>query len=169
MDSYPEQVEQKMKQFAAWLSEKDRRRYAAVEAIKLLSGAESALNTELIMVDVWDWQFRRLKVAGLLGKVDCPCCQRHRYEWLAGDLGSHTTTLCGRNAVQVAARRPEPIDFPEMARRLGAIGEVKHNAFMLRFAAEGNDFTVFPDGRAIIKGTSDVDKARTLYAKYIGH
>jgi hypothetical protein len=32
MDSYPEVVEQKMKQFAAWLSEKDRRRYAAVEA-----------------------------------------------------------------------------------------------------------------------------------------
>ncbi|WP_435015850.1 ThiF family adenylyltransferase [Tundrisphaera sp. TA3] len=142
--------------------------FEAVEAIKLLSGADSALNTELIMVDVWDWQFRRLKVAGLLGKVDCPCCQRHQYEWLAGDLGSHTTTLCGRNAVQIAARRPEPIDFPDMARRLGAIGEVKHNAFMLRFAAEGHDFTVFPDGRAIIKGTNDIAKARTLYAQFVG-
>ena len=54
------------------------------------------------MVDVWDWNFRRLKVAGLLGKVDCPCCQHRKFEWLAGDLGSHTTTLCGRNAVQVA-------------------------------------------------------------------
>mgnify|MGYP003336154118 CR=1 FL=1 len=31
------------------------------------------------------------------------------------------------------------------------------------------EFTVFPDGRAIIKGTSDTDRARTLYAKYIGH
>jgi hypothetical protein len=26
----------------------------------------------------------------------------------------------------------------------------------------------FPDGRAIIKGASDVDMARALYAKYIG-
>ena len=40
---------------------------------------------------------------------------------------------------------------------------------MLKFDAEGHQFTVFPDGRAIIKGTSDVDRARTLYAKYVGH
>src|SRR5277367_1915905 len=132
--------------------------FEAVEAIKLLTGAWDALNVDLIMVDVWDWTFRRLKVAGLLGKVDCPCCKHHNYEWLAGDLGSHTTTLCGRNAVQVAARRPEPLDFPEMARRLVPLGEVRHNAFMLRFAAEGYEFTVFPDGRAIIKGTNDIVK-----------
>jgi adenylyltransferase/sulfurtransferase len=40
---------------------------------------------------------------------------------------------------------------------------------MLKFEVEEYQFTVFPDGRAIIKGTSDEDKARTLYAKYIGH
>jgi len=142
--------------------------FEAVEAIKLLSGAYDALNVELIMVDVWDWNFRRLKVAALLGKVDCPCCQRHQYEWLAGDLGSHTTTLCGRNAVQVATRRPEPLDFSEMARRLAPLSEVRHNAFMLRFTAEGHDFTVFPDGRAIIKGTNDIAKARTLYSQFVG-
>jgi adenylyltransferase/sulfurtransferase len=28
--------------------------------------------------------------------------------------------------------------------------------------------TIFPDGRAIIKGTIDVGIARSLYAKYIG-
>jgi len=47
-------------------------------------------------------------------------------------------------------------------------GEVSFNRFMLKFTAEGHDFTVFPDGRAIIKGTDDIDKARVLYAKYIG-
>ncbi len=142
--------------------------FEAIEAIKLLSGALDALNTELIMVDVWDWTFRRLKVAGLLGKVDCPCCQRRRFEWLDGTLGSHTTTLCGRNAVQVATRRPEPLNFAELALRLAPLGEVRQNAFMLRFGAEGYEFTVFPDGRAIIKGTNDIAKARTLYAQFIG-
>ena len=142
--------------------------FEAVEAIKLLSGAFDALNNELIMVDVWDWTFRRLKVAGLLGKVDCPCCQRRKFEWLDGALGSHTTTLCGRNAVQIATRRPEPLNFPEMATRLAPLGEVRHNAFMLRFATEGHEFTVFPDGRAIIKGTNDIAKARTLYAQFVG-
>ena len=142
--------------------------FEAIEAIKILSGAESALNTELFVVDIWDWTFRRLKVQGLLGKVDCPCCQHRKFEWLEGDLGSHTTTLCGRNAVQIAARRPQPLNFPEMASRLAPVGEVRHNAFMLRFAAEGHEFTVFPDGRAIIKGTNDISKARTLYAQFVG-
>lgn len=38
MDAYPLHVEAKMKRFFDWLSEKDRRRYAAVEAAKLGHG-----------------------------------------------------------------------------------------------------------------------------------
>jgi adenylyltransferase/sulfurtransferase len=56
-----------------------------------------------------------------------------------------------------------------MAKHLEALGDVSYNRFLLKFTADGHEFTVFPDGRAIIKGTSDVDKARTLYAKYVGH
>src|SRR4029077_14480518 len=142
--------------------------FEAIEAIKLLSGAWDALNADLIMVDVWDWTFRQLKVAGLFGKVDCPCCTRRQFQWLDGEMGSHTTTLCGRNAVQVAIRRSGPLDFRELAGRLNEIGDVRHNAYMLRFTIDGYEFTVFPDGRAIIKGTNDVTKARTLYAQYVG-
>ncbi len=84
-------------------------------------------------------------------------------------MGTHTTSLCGRNAVQVAIRRSEPLNFAELARQLSSLGEVRHNAFMLRFTTEGYEFTVFPDGRAIIKGTNDIAKARTLYAQFVGH
>ena len=38
MEAYTAQVERKMKRFFDWLSEKDRRRYAAVEAAKLGHG-----------------------------------------------------------------------------------------------------------------------------------
>jgi hypothetical protein len=38
MDAYSQDVERKMKQLFGWLSEKDRRRYAAVEALKLGHG-----------------------------------------------------------------------------------------------------------------------------------
>ena len=83
-------------------------------------------------------------------------------------MGSHTTTLCGRNAVQVAVRR----SARSISRRWlpGSMGwaTVGHNSFMLRFATDGFEFTVFPDGRAIIKGTNDVAKARTLYSQYVG-
>ena len=38
MEAYAVDVERKMKRFCGWLSEKDRRRYAAVEAAKLGHG-----------------------------------------------------------------------------------------------------------------------------------
>jgi hypothetical protein len=38
METYAPEVEGKMKKFFSWLSEKDRRRYAAIEATKLGHG-----------------------------------------------------------------------------------------------------------------------------------
>ena len=82
--------------------------FQATEAIKLLVGKTEAINKELIVLDVWDNTFRRVKVAKLLGKVDCPCCQHRRFDWLEGELGSQTVSLCGRNAVQVSPKGPQP-------------------------------------------------------------
>ena len=69
-----------------------------------------------------------------------------------------------------SSRRPalRAAEFPELAGRLNGIGDVRHNAYMLRFATDGYEFTVFPDGRAIIKGTNDVTKARTLVRSICG-
>jgi adenylyltransferase/sulfurtransferase len=143
--------------------------FQAAEAFKILTGHADKISRDLINVDVWDNIQRRIKIAPLLGKVDCPCCQRRRFEWLDGEQGSHTTSLCGRNAVQVAHRSATRLNFEDLARHLETLGEVSYNRFLLKFQVDGKEFTVFPDGRAIIKGTNDVDKARTLYAKYIGH
>jgi adenylyltransferase/sulfurtransferase len=143
--------------------------YQAAEAFKILTGRRDCINRDLIYLDVWENVQKKIKIAPLLGKVDCPCCQRHRFEWLDGEQGSHTTSLCGRNAVQVSHRTPARLNFEDMARHLETLGNVSYNRFLLKFDAEGHEFTVFPDGRAIIKGTSDVDRARTLYAKYVGH
>jgi adenylyltransferase/sulfurtransferase len=143
--------------------------FQAAEALKVLAGAHAQVNRELLYVDVWDNVFRRIKIAPLLGKVSCPCCQQHRFEWLDGEHGAHTTSLCGRNAVQVAHRSSVGLDFELLAKNLEALGQVSYNRFLLKFNVDGYQFTLFPDGRAIIKGTSDVEKARSLYAKYIGH
>ena len=69
----------------------------------------------------------------------------------------------------MAHRTPSKLNFEDLSKHLQTLGDVSYNRFLLKFTADGHEFTVFPDGRAIIKGTSDVDKARTLYAKYIGH
>src|SRR5947209_16623210 len=95
--------------------------FQATEAIKILTGQKERVNRELLYFDVWENTQRRIKIAPLLGKVDCPCCQRRRFEWLDGELGSHTTSLCGRNAVQVAHRTPSRLNFEELSRQLGAL------------------------------------------------
>ena len=148
--------------------------YQAVEALKLLSGNKDAINRELLMLNVWENTNRRVKVAPLKGrKGECPCCAKANYEWLEGAHGTQTTTLCGRNAVQVSHRAGGKLDFEQLAGVLRAGGAVSFNKFLLKFQLEEKgesfEFTVFPDGRAIIKGTSEPDKARTLYAKYVGH
>jgi adenylyltransferase/sulfurtransferase len=149
--------------------------YQATEAIKLLSGNLAAVNRELLTLDVWENTNRRVKVAPLKGrKGKCPCCAQRNFEWLDGAHGTQTTTLCGRNAVQVSHRaNGSKLDFDYLAGVLKQSGTVSYNKFLLKFQLSENgdpyEFTVFPDGRAIIKGTSEPDKARTLYAKYVGH
>jgi adenylyltransferase/sulfurtransferase len=148
--------------------------FQAAEAIKLLAGKTDAINRELFILNVWENTSRRVKVAPLAGrKGECPCCAKRRFEWLEGAHGTQTTKLCGRNAVQVSPRRAGKVSFPELARQLSASGTVTANRFLLKFhVTEGADpyeFSVFEDGRAIIKGTDDEDRARTLYAKYVGH
>jgi adenylyltransferase/sulfurtransferase len=143
--------------------------FQVTEAIKILTGQRDKINRELIYIDVWENLQRRIKIAPLRDKVDCPCCRQRRFEWLDGAQGSQTTSLCGRNAVQVAHRHGGKLNFEELATHLQTLGEVSYNRFLLRFTTDGHEFTVFPDGRAIIKGTADVEKARTLYAKYIGY
>lgn len=148
--------------------------FQAAEAIKILAGKTDAINRELMMLNVWENTQRRVKIAPLKGrKGECPCCAKRVFEWLDGVHGTQTTTLCGRNAVQVTQRRSSALNFTELARQLEASGPVTANKFLLKFqvtdSGEPYEFTVFPDGRAIIKGTADTDRARTLYAKYIGH
>ena len=144
--------------------------YQATEAIKILAGRSDSVNRDLLIFDVWNNVQKKIKIAPLLGKVDCPCCQRKRFEWLEGEHGSQTTSLCGRNAVQVSHRVAAALNFEEMASHLRMLGQVSYNRFLLKFNVDDYEFTVFPDGRAIIKGTSDEDKARTrCMQKYIGH
>ncbi len=148
--------------------------FQAAEAIKILAGKLDSINRELFMIDVWSNTTRRMKIAPLAGrKGECPCCAKRVFDWLDGAEGTQTTKLCGRNSVQVTQRMSGKLDFKTLAKQLQSSGTVSANKFLLKFqvtdGSEDYEFTVFPDGRAIIKGTDDSDRAKTLYAKYVGH
>jgi molybdopterin-synthase adenylyltransferase len=85
---------------------------------------------------------------------------------LAGEDRPHIT-LCGRNSVQIH-EHSRPIDLAEMSKRLTPHGQVRQNGFMLKFSQGPFEITLFPDGRAIVKGTTDTAVARSLYARYVG-
>ncbi len=140
----------------------------AMEAIKLLSGNAEAISKTLNVIDLWDSRLRQIKLDALREHSDCLTCQKEEYPWLAGEKGSHTSVLCGRNAVQLSFPERDKVSLESLAEKLQSVGQVHANPFLIRVEVEGYKLTVFPDGRAIVGGTEDVAKAKTIYAKYIG-
>ncbi len=136
----------------------------AAEAVKLLSGHAEALSGRLVSCDVWKGRFQSVRVEREPG---CRACGRREFRWLEGEAQPQVT-MCGRDSVQIHERRRR-LDLEELARRLSSVASgVRTNGFLLRFAAASCEVTVFPDGRAVFKGTKDPAVARSLYARYIG-
>jgi adenylyltransferase/sulfurtransferase len=139
---------------------------AATEALKLIVEGPnpSHLRRTLFSFDVWTNQHAEISAAR--PRPGCRACGKRDFIHLAGEARPHIT-LCGRNSVQIHERK-RPIDFAEMDRRLRSHGIVRHNDFVLKFWHDPYELTLFPDGRAIIKGTTDTAVARSLYARYVG-
>jgi len=139
---------------------------AATEALKILVGGvdAKALRRTLLSFDVWTNE--HAQIGADQPRAGCRACGEHDFVHLAGEGRPHIT-LCGRNSVQIHERQ-RPIDFAEMNRRLQPHGVVRYNSFVLKFWHDPYEMTLFPDGRAIIKGTADTAVARTLYARYVG-
>jgi adenylyltransferase/sulfurtransferase len=147
--------------------------FEAGETLKVLTGNFDRVCRTMLNVDLWDNTIAQLELGTAYEQGDCPCCKQRRFEFLDGVLGSGATTLCGRDAVQLTHRQNRStLDLAAMAARLGEFGEVKTSAFMLRADIVDNGkpyrLSLFPDGRAIVHGTSESSVARSLYAKYIG-
>ena len=136
----------------------------AGDALKILAIGGEAVTSRLTTVDVWTGEIRQ--VAPPARDPDCPCCVRREFPHLDGRHRA-PISLCGRNAVQIH-ERSRPVDLVELARRLSALASVRVNEFALRAVLEPYELTVFPDGRAIVKGTTDTGVARSVYARYVG-
>jgi adenylyltransferase/sulfurtransferase len=136
----------------------------AGEALKILAGRREALLEGLLTVDLWTNTYRTFR---LPPAPDCPTCAHHRYDALKAPPATLATVLCGRQAVQVTPHPPARLDLARAAARLRG-GAVRRNEFLLRYEDGDVRFTLFPDGRAIILGTSDPDRARSVYARFIG-
>jgi molybdopterin-synthase adenylyltransferase len=139
---------------------------AATEAVKLLVGGVAATHVRRTLLSIDVWTNEHAEISAALPRPGCRACGERDFVHLAGEGRPHIT-LCGRNSVQIHEQQ-RPINFAEMDLRLQPHGVVRHNDFVLKFWRDPYEMTLFPDGRAIIKGTTDTGVARSLYARYVG-
>jgi molybdopterin/thiamine biosynthesis adenylyltransferase len=132
------------------------------DALKIL--CRENFEPRITTLDLWNGSIRQINMPPR--DPACKACGTRRFDHLS-EQARVPISLCGRNAVQIH-ECSRPVDLGELKARLRPLGEVRANEFALRFFPVPYEMTIFPDGRAIIKGTSDVGVARSLYAKYIG-
>jgi molybdopterin/thiamine biosynthesis adenylyltransferase len=137
--------------------------FAAGLGLRLLAHPRDAFEPALLELDTWNGTARRLTAPR---DPDCRACVRRELVHLHRP-GGEALALCGRNTVQIPARG-ERLAFAALAQRLPPDArEVQRHDRMLRFALDGCRLSVFPDGRALVEGTADVERARVLWQRVL--
>ena len=141
--------------------------YQVVETLKLAMNKKDAMHGSLVQFDIWA---NRITSTGLANTRldDCPTCGLRNFEFLNARSGQLATPLCGRNAVQISPGAQTELNLESLSRQLINAGKVELNKYLLRLTTGDYEITVFSDARGIIRGTEDVNVARSLYARYIG-
>jgi len=141
--------------------------YQSTLAIKHLVGA--TIDPSMLTVDVWSGRFKQVNLTDARGH-DCVCCALKQFKFLEGSPADTTTTLCGRDAVQVRPAGMMRVDLDPFAERWARVGTVERNRFFVRCSIDSQNLqlTLFPDGRLLISGIKDATKARSIYAQYVG-
>jgi adenylyltransferase/sulfurtransferase len=134
------------------------------EALKFLTGQPQLMRRSLFSFDLWSGEHSEISTTHQ--RAGCEVCGERKFRALAGDARPHIT-LCGRNSVQIH-EHDRPVNLTELAMRLAPLGDVRANGLLLRFKRGEHTLTVFPDGRALVQGTTDTGLARSLYARFIG-
>ncbi len=135
------------------------------EAIKLLVG-KGISKHRLLTLDLWTGSYRFIAIQK---NENCPCCGQGRFDFLDAKEVSWTTTLCGRNSVQISPSRATVLSLDDLSRRLAQAGKVSYNGLLLQFQIGDHELIIFPNGRTIVKGTTDEAVAKNLYSKYLGN
>ena len=142
--------------------------HQTTEALKILTDNSDALRKKLISFDVWTNQIVKMNVSSMK-KVDCASCgEEATYPFLQFDEQTKTAVLCGRSSVQIRPPKVQRRNLKQLAQQLEKTGgKVEANAFLLSFTIDDERMVVFEDGRALVHGTNDVEKAKTLYHRYL--
>jgi adenylyltransferase/sulfurtransferase len=135
----------------------------AAEALRLLLGENPS--GDLLVVDGWRPEIQRIHVAR---GTDCPACVGGDREYVGVRRTQVLASLCGSDTISLDPNHEDLIDLEGLRIRLEGLGQARRAAGVLVANVEGRRLTVFPDGRALIRGVRNESEARAVYAKYIG-
>jgi adenylyltransferase/sulfurtransferase len=134
------------------------------EAIRILLDSADAVS-RIHTMDIWTPSLVSSKTKQ---NPHCICCVQRCFEFLDAARGVASRAICGRNAVQITPEKPYAPNFPALEERLSAFGHVVRNGFVLELSVEDRKIVIFPDGRILVMGTTDVAEARSFIARTIG-
>jgi molybdopterin-synthase adenylyltransferase len=127
----------------------------AGEAIKIIISGNSEKG--LLCFNVWVNSFSKIKVKN---NPKCPACMGN-YQYLEGEIKTKTVSLCGQGTYHIRGNKK---NLFELSKKLSKLGEIKKFGNVIQF----DKLTLFEDGRAIIKASSEKE-AKATYSKYIGN
>lgn len=135
------------------------------QALRLLIG--EVPGKRFFSFDVWNDRFTSAAISPQ-AKEPCPACSEHIYEFLGERAQPVLQELCGQESVQIWPLGGA-FDYSAVRNRLRQQGPLSETEYMLRLSVESCEITLFKDGRSIIRGASSTERARALYASYIGY
>lgn len=143
--------------------------WQAAAAMRMLI-AQQPIGAGMLALDPWHGQARPF-AANQRPQPDCLCCGQKNFDFLSPSSAELTSSLCGRNAVQVQKPRQETFDLDRLSERLQSAGKIERSPWFVRCALRDPGtirLTLFPDGRLLVHGTTDPDRAKSIYARFIG-
>ena len=139
---------------------------AAGMALRILArDDDDEFEPSLIELDAWNGSVRRLSAPR---DPECPACAHGDFQYLRRPPDREPVVLCGRNTVQLPARARRPALDDVAANLPGSARDVVRTSVLLRFAVDDLRLTLFRDGRALVEGTSDPDRARAFFDRAVG-
>jgi adenylyltransferase/sulfurtransferase len=130
----------------------------------MLAGSPE-VSRKLLYFDLWERSFEQIEIKP---NPDCPSCAKGTLDALKSKGAAQALKLCGRNSVEILPEKEAKLDLKKLEEKLSRAGKVQYNGYSLWLDTGKLEIVIFPDARAIIKGTCDLAEARAVYSKYIG-
>ncbi|MGD7045919.1 ThiF family adenylyltransferase [Jeotgalibacillus proteolyticus] len=141
--------------------------HQVTEALKLCTGDRSELRRELITFDLWNYQHQAVRVEKVK-KESCPSCGVDpTYPFLQQKDGFQLDVLCGRDTIQIRPLENNARDLNKLEALLQEKeGKTVRNEYLLVHQAK-HRLVFFKDGRVLVHGTKDREKAAMLYQQLL--